>query len=509
MQRVVAVLVMSWVVAAPATAQTFTRIDAGEIATRAAPANGASWVDIDNDNDIDLFIASPGPNLLYRNDGNDTFTRITEGELTNLSSFSIGNSFADIDNDGDLDVFVANGGSRIGSLMYRNDGSGNFTRSELWGPGGYLGWAAAWGDYDNDGFVDLFVVHPFGFLGTPATGNLLLRNNGDNSFSQMLAVPMVQATGPYTVPTWSDFDQDGDIDLFIGSGPANGTLAPDFLYLNRLKETGRATFERMTTAPIATDSLDGQVWNWVDYDNDSDLDVYVTNWGGPTGMVNHLYRNDGGTFVRVLDAGPIVTDADVSLGSVWGDYDNDGDLDTFVTNAGPNRYYRNDGNGQFTAVSEGLFVTESFATWGGAAGDYDNDGDLDLYVSNKLRLQQGQAPTPVPGSLFRNDTRNGNHWISLKLIGTSSNRSAIGAKVRATASIGGRSVTQLREVSAQNNFGGQNDLRVHFGLADAVRIDRLVIEWPSGQVDTLTNVAADGFHAVTEGGKIEAVAGVN
>ena len=179
--------------------------------------------------------------------------------------------------------------------------------------------------------------------------------------------------------TWSDYDNDGDMDYFIGAGPANGTTQPDFLYRNLLVETGIPNnFEPITDAPIATDLQDGQIWNWIDYDNDGDLDAYVTNYGGPSGLANRLYRNDGGSFTSIT-SGAIVTDVDISLGSVWGDYDNDGDLDCYVTNdLQPGRYYSNNGDGTFTSLTNAL--TTGPAHRGATAGDYDNDGDLDIYA---------------------------------------------------------------------------------------------------------------------------------
>jgi len=143
----------------------------------------------------------------------------------------------------------------------------------------------AWGDLDNDGDLDLAVTHPAGFVpGAPTTNHLYLNNGAPNyTFTRVTTGPIVTGLSSYTVGTWSDYDNDGDIDYFVGAGPANGTTQPDFLYRNLLKETGTATFERITDAPIATDQQDGQVWNWIDYDNDGDLDAYVTNWGGATG----------------------------------------------------------------------------------------------------------------------------------------------------------------------------------------------------------------------------------
>jgi len=347
-------------------------------------SNGAAWVDVDNDGDEDLFVTGGGGyNLLYRNDGAAGFSRVVAGELVNLRLNHIGTSWADYNNDGFLDLFQANGGSRIGSLIYRGSATGEFLRTEGWiAPSEVLTyWSGAWGDYDNDGFVDLVAVHAFGFGGSSAP-NGLWHNNGDGSFTRIVNSPIVNAPfGAYTIASWIDFDQDGDLDLFVGAGPANGTIVPDAIYRNLLADSGRAVFRRLRTGPLATDSLDGQNWNFVDIDNDGDLDGYVTNFvGRTTGMVNHLYRNDAGSFRRDTTAGALVTDADISLGNLWGDFDNDGDLDAVVTTGGQGaavRFYRNDGRGQFVRdTTLGELVRPASPAWGSSAADYDNDGDL-------------------------------------------------------------------------------------------------------------------------------------
>jgi hypothetical protein len=496
-------------------AQTFTRITSNNpIVTDGGPVgySGAAWVDFDNDGDDDLFVNN---DKLYRNDGNGTFVKLA----TNLGSgqpitdqiIGNANSWADFDNDGDLDVFITS----ANSFLYRNDGGGNFTQITEGTIGdGFAnrGWGCAWADFNNDGNVDIAITHPGGFIpptNMPLSNHLLMNDGPPNyTFTRITAGPIVTGLAAYTVGTWSDFDQDGDMDYFIGAGPANGILAVDFLYRNLLVENGTATFERMAKSPITTDLQDGQVWNWIDYDNDGDFDAYLTNWGGTFGgLANRLYRNDGGEYTRIT-TGEIVTDVDVSLSSVWGDFDNDGDLDCFVANDGnppsgqADRYYRNNGDGTFTKVT-GIAVAVFLARRGATSGDYDNDGDLDL-----LAVGPGTAL-----GLYRNDTQNGNHWIGVTCVGTVSNRAGIGTKVRAKATINGNPVWQLREVSAQNTFNGHNSLRVHFGFGNTTTIDSLKFEWPSGEVDALVNVAADQFLTMTEGSSPtsveDAVAGID
>jgi hypothetical protein len=236
------------------------------------------------------------------------------------------------------------------------------------------------------------------------------------------------------------------------------------------------------------------VSNRIDYDNDGDLDGYLTNDHGT--LPNQLYRNDAGTYVKMTqsDVGNIVADPGAGLGNNWGDFDNDGDLDCFVTNDGGTAadYYVNNGDGTFTQ-DLATPVAKAGPHYGASAGDYDNDGDLDLYVHG----------TALTHRLFRNDLANGNSWVNVKLVGAGaplSNVSALGAKVRARATIGGTPTWQMREVSAQNSFNAMNMLNVHMGFGDATVIDSLEIRWPSGTVQSFTGVPVNQFYRFLEGG---------
>lgn len=441
---------------------------------------GASFVDYDGDGDLDVFIGLVG---LFRNDGG-VFVQLTNSGIGG----SVGHSWADYDNDGDLDLFT------VGAFgfLYHNNGDDTFSKKysgALIDTVLHRAWSCAWADINNDGFVDIATNHPGGFIppiNNPTINHLLLNDGAPGfSFSELDSNLISDGFQPYTVGSWSDYDQDGDVDYFIGSGPANGSVAPDFLYKNLFVESGMIDFERIATSPIATDNQDGQLWNWIDFDNDGDLDAYLTNW---VGAANRFYRNDGGTFNR-LSGIPMVTDPGASLASIWGDFDNDGDLDCYVGNDNgvADRYYRNNGDGTFTDIDTLAFQGSSTRR-SGAAGDVDNDGDLDLLLSGPTANMQ----------LFRNNVGNSNGWISVKCVGTRSNRAAIGTKVRAKATINGTAVWQLREISSQNSFNSQNDLRVHFGFGDAAQIDSMRIEWPSGIVQELGALSVNQFMEIIE-----------
>lgn len=475
----------------PSAQVTFTKNpDPGSpiLADQTSGYSGVAWIDYDGDGSLDLFV---NQSFLYRGDGSGNFSRVATQIGAGIApATGNGTTWADYDNDGDLDVFIA---SRA-SALYRNDGTGAFaqvTSGDIGMTFANRGWSPAWGDYDGDGNLDLAITHPATFVPGASTTNHLFLNGGPPAYDlvRITTGPIVTGLSSYTVGSWSDYDGDGDLDYFVGAGPANGTLQADFLYRNQSVELGSPEFLRIADAPIATDLQDGQLWNWIDFDNDGDLDAYLTNWmGNASGYPNRLYRNDGGGFTSIV-SGAIVTDTESSLSSVWGDYDNDGDLDCYVTNdnAQTDRYYSNNADGTFTSLVNAL--TERVTHRGAAAGDYDDDGDLDLFAD---------GPGPGTRSLFRNDTANGNHYLKIRLIGTVSNRSAIGAKVRVRAQINATSVWQLREVSAQNTFNGHNSLIVHFGLGTAPLGERVIVEWPSGATTTLADVASDQLLEITE-----------
>ena len=478
------------------TGQVFTRITDGAIGTDIGNTFGASWIDFDGDGDQDLYVsnaASLFPNLFYRNDGDGSFTRITDSIISDDPGIAVvGSCWADYDNDGDLDVFNA---GVPNSFLYRNDGKGAFTKittGDIGDSSDRRGWSCAWGDYNEDGYVDLFVAHPAGFLGEPSISNSFFKNNGDGSFTAVTDTPITVSLAPYTVGNWIDYDDDGDIDLFIGSGPANGTVDADFLYKNLLSETGAATFERITELPL-NDVRDGQTWNFIDFDNDRDRDGFVTNYSGgfANGMPNELFLNQGGTFTEVT-TGVLVTDEAFSLANVWEDFDNDGDMDVFITNefGHENVYYKNEGAPDYSFTRTDLFDGTTLSNYGATAGDYDLDGDLDLFFPSGS----------IGGNhLYRNDSPSTHSWVNIKTVGTVSNATGVAAKLHIQAKINGDMVWQQREVSTQNTFNGHSSLNTHFGLGNASEISRFEITWPSGGVELEKNIKVNTFYVAIEG----------
>ncbi len=472
----------AWLALAQET--TFTKITTGAIVNDDGISTSCAWGDYDNDGDLDLFVANAGfssageNNFLYQNNGNDSFTRITEGAIVNDGGYSRGSSWGDYDNDGDLDLFVANSGQQY-NFLYQNNGNSNgsgqvsFTKITAGAivndHGNFFG--SSWGDYDNDSDLDLFVANAFG------ENNFLYRNNGNGSFTRIREGAIVTDGGNSSGCAWGDYDNDGDLDLFV----ANDLGQNNFLYQNN----GNGTFTKITSGAIVNDGGNSRGGSWGDYDNDGDLDLFVANFDGQN---NFLYQNNGnGSFTRITD-GAIVNDGGNSYGSSWGDYDNDGDLDLFVANYNQNSFfYQSNGNGSFTKITEGAIVNDGGFSSGSSWGDYDNDGDLDLFVANGLGSN----------SLYQNNG-NSNHWINIRLVGAVSNTAAIGAKVKIKATIGGKSVWQMQEISGQTGGASQNSLNAEFGLGTATMIDSIRVQWPSGLVQDTTNVVVNQFLTITE-----------
>jgi enediyne biosynthesis protein E4 len=328
--------------------------------------------------------------------------------------------------------------------------------------------------------------------------SFLYRNNGDGTFSTITNSTLVTDLGSFYGGAWGDYDNDGKLDLFLIANNDFGAGQPNRLYHNN----GDGTFTRVTTGSIATDVANSDTCDWGDYDNDGFLDLFVAN---EFGQKSFLYHNNGdGTFTRITN-GIVVNDISHSpsgvyygaYGCAWGDYDNDGWLDLYVGNAGApdlaappavNFLYHNNGDGTFTKVTTGSPVNEYSDSFGVTWADYDNDGFLDLFASR----------TEGRGNYLYRNNGNSNSWLTVKLIGTVSNRSAIGAKVRAKAIIGGVSRWQLRQITGGGGGDGHNELRANFGLGDATNVELVRIEWPSGIVQTLTNVAPKQILNVVE-----------
>ena len=500
--------------------------------------SGGLFFDFDDDGWIDIFLVDGGSiadprvaatarHRLYRNRGNGTFEDVSAQSGIRHREYGMGACAGDYDNDGAVDLYVTNYGP---NGLYRNVGHGRFTEVPRAGGAGTALWSTscAFADVDRDGFLDLFVTnyvqadkannkfcgkrspvmlrgycHPLAYDPLP---NVLYRNTGKGTFEDIsvkAGIAGLRGNGLGVAVT--DVNDDGWPDVFV----ANDAV-PHFLFHN----TGKGTFtEDALIAGVAV-STDGQARAGMgtafgDYDGDGRPDLVVTNH--ETEM-HSLLRNLGdGLFAEVTVASGLgsVTQPFVGFGVVFLDYDNDADLDLSIVNGhvldniaeirsgglyAQRRLLVQNTAGRFRDVSTeaGSAFARAGVGRGLVAGDIDNDGDLDLLVTNN----GGRA------ELLRNDGSGHGPALLLRLIGTKSNRDAIGARVRVTTG----SRTQVREVVSGVSYLGQNDLRVHVGLGDRARVDRLEIRWPSGLVEQVADVSANGILTIREGqGVVSAV----
>jgi enediyne biosynthesis protein E4 len=502
---------------------------------------GVAFYDYDNDGWLDIFLVN-GSRLegfpagsepvshLFRNNRDGTFTDVTAKAGVGHSGWGQGVCIGDYDNDGWEDLFVTYYGKNV---LYHNNGDGTFTdvsqKAGVAGKGTRWNTGCSFVDYDRDGRLDLFVANYIDMdLATapvPESGpclykgvlvacgppglqggkNILYHNNGDGTFSDVSeAAGIFRANGTYGLGVLTaDFDNDGWPDIYV----ANDSTA-SALYHN--KKNG--TFEDVAIEAGCALSPDGKPQAGMgvsagDYDLDGNLDLLKTNFAGDTPS---LYHNlGGGNFEDATFAAGLGAHTQF-LG--WGcgflDFDNDGwpdilicnghvypEVEQLKTEAGyPQRklLYRNLHNGRFADVSmqAGPGISDPAPCRGCAFGDFDNDGDIDVVVNTVNDYPQ----------LLRCDSKADNNWIKIRTIGTKSNRSGIGARLICTTHSAPETKPhqQIDEVRSGGSYISQNDLRIHFGLGKAEKVDLLEIRWPSGHVDTLKDVKANQLIFVKE-----------
>jgi len=492
--------------------------------------SGGGFFDYDNDGYLDIYLINARrqtaeangelpTNALYRNNGNGTFTDVTSSAGVGDTGYGVGATTGDYDNDGDIDIYVTNFGTNV---FYRNNGDATFTdiaqaanvADTKWGT------SCAFAELDNDGFLELYITNyadysPLtdkpcerqgisvycGPRSYPPQTDSLYHNNGDGTFTEQHGFANVSAAHGLGVAI-GDIDNDGDADIYVANDQGF-----NHLFQNR----GDGTFEEIGLLAGVSCSDTGKEEAGMgaalaDYDNDGRLDATVSNFQNET---NTLYHNEGDNFFidATIPAG-IAEHTHRYLG--WGigflDYDNDGYKDIFVANGHTmdniaevdrsttapqqNLLFRNLGNGRFADVTgqmgTGLALRKiSRAT---AFGDYDNDGDIDILVTNWNQT----------ADLLRNEGGNRNNWLQIQAVGTQSNRSAIGARIKVVAG----ELTQYAEVQSSGSYLAFSDLRVHFGLKDAETVELIEIRWPSGQVDTAVHLRANQRFIAVEGEEI-------
>lgn len=453
---------------------TFTDVAVSLGLNDAGAGQGAVFLDIDNDGWLDLYNANNNTVCrLWKNNNGTSFTDIGAAWGVTGPSPTRGCSAADFDNDGKIDIMVGNYNAVL--ILYKNTGTSfiNYTTNAgiaFTGWGGSINWI----DYNNDGKIDAVFAND----GVPYHYNYLFRNDNLLSFTNVAYSSGLTDSLSTLCLGSADYDSDGDMDLFCGSQTNTPNPVTGLLY----KNNGNGTFSDVTTSSGLQTYSYSWACDWGDFDNDGDMDLYLGHSNAP----NQLFQNNGnGTFTEVgMTYG--VNDPFGTYSCGWLDYDNDGDLDLYSANGQPNadKLYRNDGS-SFTDVAATVGTNDTRHSACISIGDYNNDGFTDIYLVNN----------GTENRLYKNNAGNSNKWVEFRLKGSTSNSSAIGARVKVKAG----SLSMIREVQGGSGGKGQNSLPLEFGLGSATVIDSVIVRWPDGNIQRFWNVTPNAIYNLLEG----------
>jgi enediyne biosynthesis protein E4 len=500
-----------------------------------AKGGGLGFFDYDNDGWIDIFLVQgstlelrkKGENprcALYRNRGDGTFEDVTERAGISHRGWGMGVTFGDFDNDGWTDIYVTYLGANV---LYRNNGDGTFSDVTEKAGVGDPRWSssAAFGDYDGDGFLDLYVCNYIeidfddlpadgpgmfctyrgvpvmcGPRGLPGSADVLFRNNGDGTFTDVSQrTGVVDRDLLYGLGVvWTDLDNDGQLDLYVVNDDG-----PNYVFANQ----GDGTFKEIGFMSGLAVSSDGRNQGSMgvdaaDYDNDGLLDVFVTHFSND---YSTLYRNEGGFLFSDVTTQAEIFPSQwflVSWGTRFADFNHNGWKDILHVNGhvtpflleieDPESYYQpaslylNQKDGTFKEATRlaGPALMTPKASRGAAFGDFDNDGDIDILIANL-----NDSPR-----ILRNDQADLGTWIMFRTVGSRSNRDGLGARITVKAG----SLEQIWEVKRAVSIYSASDPRAHFGLGKAQKADLVTIRWPSGKTQEFRDVPVNQHYLIDE-----------
>lgn len=462
-------------------------------------APGAAFGDWDNDGDVDLYITRDSQgDLLFMNDGSGNFSNVSAEYILEPNPGSgTGVAWGDFDRDGDLDLFVANG--QLENVLYKNllietgvpslqnqTGQFNVRETQVRASMG-----VSLVDFNLDGRLDIYVAN---YVQEP---NYLYQMRPDGFFVDMASYWGLDNRGWGFVSIWTDCDVDGDMDVYLVND-FSFKFEPNVLFRNMKKETGSPNFVDITPTcgDLANDRGMGMGVAVGDCNKDGLLDIYVTNY-----YSNNLYQNNGdGTYDEVAQQAN-VDDDEIGWGTAFCDYDNDRDLDLLLVNGyitgkakpygpHPDILYRNSGLGSFSDYSTNVGFDSDLQARALALGDIDMDGDMDALVTCCNALGE-----PVYPILYRNDGGNTKSWLGIRLFGVASNLQGIGSRIEVVA--GGE--TMVQEIHAGSSFLAQHTTWPIFGLGSSARATSVTVRWPSGTVDRLDNIPGRQYISIVEG----------
>ena len=443
----------------------FQSVSAGDLTETLESAWGCNWVDFNHDGWMDIFVINRhAKNSLYQNNKDRTFTRVMDHILVNTINDATAATWGDFDNDGDIDVFVVHPYEQ--NALYVNNGNGSFIsiQDDIIVNDSGISYGASWVDANNDGYLDLYVTQ------TGVEPNALFMNQGNGLFEKNSIARITSIHGKSLA--WGDYRQNGYMDVIIPEQVA--------LFLN----IGHLSFYRMETSVLNVDSSQNSFESaiWADFDNNTYMDLYLTHQQ----KNNVMLLNDGQEGFRQITGIPPCTDGGQAAHASCADFDRDGDIDLFVPRLDLNNlFYENNGNSQFTRINSGDVAVGNGRS--SAVADYDNDGDMDLLVigyDNYHILLENQAAD--------------SHWIAIRCIGSDANRSAIGAQVKVNAVIYGKTLQQTRQIVAQTGHSSMDSQIMLFGLGDQPLIDQIIVNWPGGNVSQLNQVISDQYITIIE-----------